>query len=297
VSNGGSAAETRGIAFATDAGVPQQASVVLPPGAAVVVRASIGASASVVATLQPSDALPQDDALQLDLRPLRRRRVAVDPACGEALASAIAAHPALTMSDPGSAASDAVVDCSGRDRAGDAPTLRVRAAQLPVAAHGAARWAASMPPARRVLLDTGRMRIAAHLEARPGDSVLLAIGDDPVIVRRQGPSSIVETSLDLGAPQLAQRAELPLVVNAMLETLLGERLLDATIVADRGADSATVVPAVRPGETLPSAAATRRHEPASSPLLLAALLVLVWELVALLRQWRRLGPGVRTKPA
>jgi hypothetical protein len=293
VTNGGTEREARDIAFVTSAGVVRSSSVVLAPGASVLVRASIGDSTRVVATLQPHDALPDDDELALDLRPLRKRPVAVDPACGAPIAAAIAAHPALARVDPGSVAVDAILDCGGRVGGIDAAVVRVRHDRVATPAQGTARWAASIPESRRVVLPPGRMRIAAHLERNAGDEVLLAIGDEPVVVRRRGSSGIVETSLDLASAERTRRPEVPLIVNLMLEQLLDERLLDGVVVADRGAGAAHVAPSALPGAAAQSSSApARQAHPASSPLLLAALLVLFWELLALWRQWRRLRPAL-----
>ena len=294
IANGGNAAETREVTFAADATMVAQSKVVLAAGASAALRASIAWTPSVVVTLQPGDALTQDDTLVLDLSDLRKRSVAVDPACGRTLAEALATHPAVQVARADAAAVDAAFDCSARSGNLPVPTARVRTERIAAVARGAPRWSSSLPPSRRVALDAEGLPLAADVEPRPGDQTLLAIGDRPVIVSRSGPPRRVETSLDLGSPELAQRAEVPLLVNLMLEELLGERLLDATVVVDRGAGSTRVIPASLSGA---DASAGRAPVPqvrdASSPVVLAALLVLVWELLALHRQWSRRGARVQ----
>ena len=81
VTNGGTAAESRAVVFATDAGEFARSSHRLEPGASALVNATIPASGKVRAMLQPADALAEDDEIVLDLAPLRRRRVAADPTC------------------------------------------------------------------------------------------------------------------------------------------------------------------------------------------------------------------------
>ncbi len=89
------------------------------------------------------------------------------------------------------------------------------------------------------------MQVAARLEARPGDVVLLAAGDEPLIVSRTGASKLLETSLDFDAEEALRGPEIPLLVNFMFERLLGGHLLDEIAMADRGAGSAQVVPSER----------------------------------------------------
>ena len=69
------------------------------------------------------------------------------------------------------------------------------------------------------------------------DAVLLAVGDEPLIVSRAGATKLLETSLDFGSAAIARGPEIPLLVNLMFERLLGSRLLDAIAIADRGTGS------------------------------------------------------------
>jgi len=84
--------------------------------------------------------------------------------------------------------------------------------------------------------------------------------------------------------------EIPLLVNLMFDQLLDRHLLEEIALQDRGGGSANVVPSERAVATAvaraPSAGRSLRDW--VQPLLAAALLVLLWELVALARQWYRL---------
>ncbi len=133
------------------------------------------------------------------------------------------------------------------------------------------------------------MQVAARLEARPGDVVLLAAGDEPLIVSRAGASKLLETSLDFDAEEALRGPEIPLLVNFMFERLFGGNLLDEIAIADRGAGSAQVVPSERAGASAVARAPGSAHSlhDWTQPFLVAALLVLLWELVALARQWQR----------
>jgi hypothetical protein len=133
------------------------------------------------------------------------------------------------------------------------------------------------------------MQVAARLRARPGDDVLLAAGDEPLIIRRAGPAKALETSLDFGSEESTRNPEIPLAVNLMFEQLLDDHLLDAIAIADRGAGSAMVAPSDRAGVIADSGrpSDSRELRNLAPPLLVAALLVLLWEMIALGRQWYR----------
>ena len=80
---------------------PSATELTLPAGATRTLHFTVGSPPfRIEARLAPADALPDDDALALDLaRPLAAR-VAFDPACRRALAAAEAAHPAVVSAPP-----------------------------------------------------------------------------------------------------------------------------------------------------------------------------------------------------
>ncbi len=289
VTNGGTADETREVVFTTDAGEVGRSTLRIEAGASVLVNAVIPAAPGVRAALQPTDALAEDDGIFLDLQPLRRRRVAIDSKCPSALLAAIRAHPALAVAKEMTPDVEAVLDCGTLAAARGVATLRVLADRLPTRPSGPVQWSSAVPESRRIRLDPERMQVAARLGARPADEVLLAAGDEPLIVRRAGSTELLETSLDFDSQESTRRPEIPLLVNSMFEQLLGAGLLDAIAIADRGAGSAIVTPSDRGGALDDSAPATvsRQIHKSARPLLLAALLMLLWEAIALGLQWYR----------
>ena len=289
VTNGGTADETRVVVFTTDAAEVGRSTHRIEAGASVLVNAVIPAASRVRAALQPADALAEDDEIVLDLRPLRRRRVAIDSKCPSALLAAIRAHPALAVAKEMSPDVEAALDCGSHAAARGVATLRVLADRLPTRPAGAVQWSSAVPESRRIRLDPERMQLAARLGARPADEVLLAAGDEPLIVKRAGSTKLLETSLDFGSEESARRPEIALLVNLMFEELLDDHLLDGIAIFDRGAGSAMVAPSVRAGATADSGLATdsRPIRNSARPLLLAALLVLLWEATALCLQWYR----------
>ena len=304
LTNGGVEVETREVVITTDSGEVARSTHRIETKASALVNASIPASARVAVRLEPGDALAADDAIDLDLAPLRRRRVAIDSKCPAPLVAAVAAHPALRLAAENATDVEAVLDCGSRGPAANtSATLRVLADRFPTRLPGPLKWSPSVAESRRILLDDEPWLSAARIDARPEDVVLLAAGDEPLILSRAGNAKLLETSLDLGSMGASRSADLPLLVNLMFERVLGVELLDSIAMLDRGSASVMVAPAhspnAAPGAVPGSSAVSSSNEsrprvsPMSRdgawPLLAIALLLLVWEIVALGRQWIRLN--------
>lgn len=314
LSNGGDSVETRSVVIASEAGELARAARQLQPGASVLVllqvQATVAAAGWVRATLQPGDALAEDDEIALDLAPLRARPVATDPACPAALVAAVAAHPGLviaayaapyTASNPASNPASspatnpapnpaAVLDCGTARSGAPLPTVRVLAQRTPSWPTGAARWSTRVAPASRLRLDADSLPVAARLQATPADAVLLAIGDEPVIISRGGPATLLETSVDFAALANLHGPQIPLLLNLLLEQVLGPGLLDGIALTQRSPTAARVVPS-RPAADTPGESPSRESRllrGATQPLLALAALVLLWEIGALARQgWQQ----------
>lgn len=289
VRNGGDAAETREVRLFAAAAQAAMSTYRIEPGASVRVAASMPAAGRIRATLQPGDALAEDDEIVLDLAPLRRRRVAVDPSCPQALRVAVGAHPALALVQPNATDAEALLDCATPGAARGLATIRVQADRTPARPRGALLWSSSVAESGRIVLDTERLQVVAQLRPGAGDAVLLAVGDEPLIVRRAGAPAQLETSLDFESLGRTAGPELPLLVNWLFQRLLGEDLLDGIAIADRGRASVLVAPAASVGADAPARAQGEAGVMSdwTRPLLVAALLVLLWEIVALGRQWAR----------
>ncbi|MFM9914891.1 MAG: hypothetical protein ACKVOX_03700 [Rhizobacter sp.] len=303
ITNGGTDVETREVVIGTDAGEAARSTQRIEPGTSALVSASIGATTRVRVRLEPGDALVEDDSIDLDLTPLRRRRVATDSKCPVALVAAVAAHPALAVAPDNAADVDTTLDCGTGGSADGRATIRVVADRVPTRLAGPLQWSSSVAESSRIRLDAEALQAASALHARHADVVLLAVGDAPVIVRRAGAPSLIETSLDFGSMGITRGPEVPLLVNLMFESVLGEHLLDRIAIVDRGPTSARVAPVVRGGaaaQSLPGRLpAASGVTPAADdlpllrswtwPTLAIALAVLLWEVVSLGRQWVRLS--------
>jgi len=297
--NGGSTVETRELVVATDAGEVGRSTHRLDPGASAFASVSIPATSTVRAVLQPNDALAQDDSIALDLAALRKHRVATDRRCPPALVAAVDAHPALALAPQDASDVEAVLDCGSNGTTQRAATVHVIAQRTPVQVSGPVTWASSVPESRRIGLDSARLYVAAQMQARPNDAVLLAAGSDPVIIARNGASKRMETSLDFGTMAATAGPEIPLLVNLLFEQLFDKSLLDEIAITDRGPAASRVVP--QPGVEQPAGTPQTTAAPilrnGTRPLLLAALLVLLWEIVALARQSYRIVKPARAGSA
>ena len=290
VTNGGTADETREVVFTTDAGEVGRSTLRIEAGASVLVNAVIPAAPGVRAALQPTDALAEDDGIFLDLQPLRRRRVAIDSKCPSALLAAIRAHPALAVAKEMTPDVEAVLDCGTLAAARGVATLRVLADRLPTRPSGPVQWSSAVPESRRIRLDPERMQVAARLGARPADEVLLAAGDEPLIVRRAGSTELLETSLDFDSQESTPPAGDPTVGEldvraapwcrlARCDRDRGPRRRLGNRCAVRSRSARLTIPLRRPSR----ARSTNRHDRFS----LVALLMLLWEAIALGLQWYR----------
>ena len=288
LTNGGSEAQTRELVVATESGDIAKFSLHLAPGQTAPIELQIPAASRVQARLRPGDALVEDDELGLELAALRRRPIGVDAACPPAWLAAVNAHPALALARAGGAAAPiAAIDCGSGGFDPGLPVIRVLADRAPAAPRGPIRWSASLAGSLRLQLDTANLQTAAKLKPGPGDEVLLAAGDEPLIVAKAASPRLLETSLDFGSRPLSRSPEAPLLADIMIERLLGTQLLGAVLIADRGAGSARVTPS-RPIGALPAGRERMTFASAHAlarPILIAAWLVLLWEIVALARQW------------
>jgi hypothetical protein len=291
VSNGGNAAEERVAVLATDSGEVMRTSLTLEPGASTTVSAAAPMSSRVQARIEPGDALAADDTLTLDPRPLLARRVAADPACPAAILAALRTHPALTVTEAAAEAGLAV-ECggtSGSPPTKTTPRLRFVRDRLPEPVDGPLIWSSSVSEPQRGSLDSLKLRTGGQL-APPvrGDVLLLSAGTVPLIVeRRKDGAPLIETAIEAEGVE-PDRPVAPLLVALLVDRALDTSLLDAVAVNARSERAIAVVPRedAMPTATGATGAALESRN-WMLPLIVAAALVLLWELAALLRRWRR----------
>jgi len=253
-------------------------------------RLPAGPHRTVLARLEPADALAADDGLTLALpeRPLPTR---VTGGCGRHLGAAIATHPALTPAPPGGPAA-LTVSC------GPAPAGETTGALLRV--HGPGPRPAGPTP-RRVLasgplaeldLEPGWLRPAGG-SPPTGANVLLELDGRPAVTA--GPAQRVDVLLDLEWPDLARQPGYPALVAALLDTLAGRDLTSGVAQARRDPVASRVQPLPLP-PAAPAVAASVTVPRDLSPWLLTLAAALI--AVDLGRTVRRtLLPRPVTRPA
>jgi hypothetical protein len=288
VGNGGDAPEGRVAVISTDSGELMRASLELEPGASSTVSAVAPTSPSIHARLEPGDALDADDTLSLDTSSLQARRVATDPDCPPAILAALRTHPALTVTDA-AAAADIAIECGGTAGSPTTPRIRFVRNRLPEPVDGPLAWSSSMGETQRGRLDSLPLRAVGQLEPPDrGDLLLLASGSMPLIVeRREDGAPLVETVLDADGAE-PDRPVAPLLVALLVDRALSASMLDAVAVTARTGRAIAVVPRE---DAMPAATASAgtglESRPWMRPLMVAAALLLLWELATLLRRWRR----------
>jgi hypothetical protein len=142
---------------------------------------------------------------------------------------------------------------------------------------------------QRRSLDSLALRTRGPL-APPGsgDTLLLAAGSMPLIVeRRNAGAPLIETALDAETDD-DSRTVAPLLVALLVDRAVSASLLDAVAVTARTGRAIAVVPREAALSAAPDSAGTAlqsRHW--VGPLIVAAALVLLWELAKLLGRRRR----------
>lgn len=289
--NGGNTAQTRTVEVMAGADTLASMPVSIAAGAAVTLTQIVPLPVPrVTVRLVPADALPLDDRADVDVTALDPVAVHVDASCPRAVRRAASTHPAFALASGGDAG--LVIDC-GAGWGGELQTPRIvlhEGPEQPLEA-GTIAWSKSLAGApQRVVNFPPRVR--GRLDAaRASDEVLLAAGDVPLIVRRDGSPRVVETSLDLGAPELSGTETVPLLVALLADAALDAVLLDRIAALDRGMTASMI--AAR--ETLavtprPTRADLGAATPFVLPLLMLAAIMLAWDVLALLQQWLRARP-------
>ena len=289
LTNSGDRAESRRVVVTADGGVVGAREVSIAPGSTSAIQFEARAPVrSVEARASPTDALAADDTDAVDTSSLVPVATVVDPTCPAAVIRAIRAHPALRVS--GDSDARLVVDCGGATSAN--PTLpRIRVAGgAPEAIDGSTlRWAPGFADRLPRVSIAPSLRSRGRLDAAGRtDSVLLEAGAEPLVVLRYGPPRVVETALDLSAPETANEDSLPLLVGLLVDVAMGEDLLSRSAAAGRGSLASKVGPLETLQarfETAPSVQS--RESTLLLPLLLLAMALLLWDVGALGRRLMR----------
>jgi len=297
LANGGAAVEARSLSLWVDGqalGAPQ-AHTLAVDAARWLSWTLPAASRRIELRLEPADDLPGDDRLGLELTPLQRLVMDLDPACPAALRRAAITHPGLRLATPGEAAALAL-RCSSGATVATVATVAAGAAgatgttgatpRMQLLWHaGPARQRAQTVLGPRSLTQFVPARLGANRALRPAprDELLLSAAAQPLALRRV--DGTIEVAIDpLSLP------ELPLALEALLKSRTGVGLLDPLVQSEPRSVE------VRPGA--PPAALEQRAEARGAsgaprslvlPCVMLAAALLGWELWQLGRRLRRVG--------
>ena len=195
-------------------------------------------AAELSALLSPGDPLANDDALHLQAATFAPLRVLSDPACPPALRQAIAAHPALAVTEDGAAALQ--LACTPGERRA-VPLVRIHT--------GAARpitfppvWLPAVPVVGgsgsgaafvRVSLPAAWIAAVEQELPRTGFEPLLVAGERPLVARRRGQAAEIHVLVDMARPAFVEQPEYAVFVSALAEAAVGRPLLDGVTMVAR----------------------------------------------------------------
>jgi hypothetical protein len=198
--------------------------------------------ATVRASLVPSDALPDDDELTLDIGAPSTVPIRVDAQCGAHLVRALRSHPAVSIVD---GAADVAIACSDAFPAADVPTLWFR---------------------------------SADDRAAGAESTRIGVGDDRH-AGAVGPAAIVEVSTDMERAEWVREPSYPAFVADLLDRITGRSLLDPIASRRVPATAIRIAPHVVHAAGIPSRVAPAQSSDLGGLVLACAALLLVLDLV------------------
>ncbi len=182
-----------------------------------------------MASLSPGDAVPLDDSLALAPSSVARVPVLLDTICPVELSLAIRSHPQLLSVAAGETAK-LQVSCSNEPTLAQA-VLRLHTSD-PKPATAPLDWQPGAGRLRELHLPLQWISVAAWDAALDGDyETLLATDEKPLLIRRTGPTTVIETVLDMSRPTFSSQPEYAAVVAGLIDLALDRPLLDGTAIS------------------------------------------------------------------
>jgi hypothetical protein len=223
--------------------------------------------------LLPTDALTEDDRLELSTGGFGVVRYSVQGPCGPGLRAALTAHPRLqSVTD----LPDLTVVCGESRPAAAGPTLFVHVSGETLTVAGVPQWTAEAGELRDLFLLRDWLAFSATESNEFSGEPILKLGDRAVIRYRRGPDPVIEVLLDMEHPTLVARPEYPVLVGGLIEIILQRGLLDPVTVTERTLAASKIRP--RQMTLSPSGsgtAASRMSLPVQPYLLTLAVVLLV----------------------
>jgi len=245
---------------------------------------------TLTASISPGDSLVDDDGLTISLARFKPLATHVDPDCGPALRRALSTHRSLVIANSISEAA-LIVSCSQDDFSeGGKSVARIRAlrgAVQPVSSSPA--WFTHSGPGINLGLALDWISAAQWPEQASVDSgrVLLATTEQPLVVvhaHRSGSATTVDTVVDLNQARFIRQPEYAAFIATLVDLATGRMLLDEVATIARDPRHSVIAPEsleTRDRAAKPVDRATSK--PLSTQFLAAALLLLLFDAVLLLR--------------
>lgn len=232
---------------------------------------------TLLARLEPTDALAWDDQLGVAYAALDPVRVDLDAACPRALHTVLRHHPRLVLR-PG--ATDALPVRCGQAYSG--PGLFFRQPTQPVPLAYAPGFAPPWPWLERDWLQADRSSPIGANEV-----ILLGNRVQPLVSLQAAAPRRVTVHFDIARDRLIRQPEYPLLVDALLGTVLQRALLEETFDASREATESRIAPRPVARGKLPARQAdSRSARPLQPYALWLALLLLALDLLGVTRTAR-----------
>lgn len=232
------------------------------------------------ARLEPADALAWDDQLTVTQAALDPVRVDLDAACPHALRILLRNHPRLRLE---TGAVDALPVRCGQTSGG--PGLHFLQPVQPRSLDQAPRYEPPWP-----WLEPGWLHTDPSPATGVGEEILLGTREQPLISLHAAAPRRVTVHFDIAQETLVRQPEYPVLVDALLTTVLQRALLDETFVASRPVMESHIAPLPLVTGDLAAAPASRDRMLLLDPyLLLLALLLLTLDLLRARRDAPRAG--------
>jgi hypothetical protein len=115
---------------------------------------------------------------------------------------------------------------------------------------------------------------------------LLATGEKPLVIRRPGTMSVVETVLDMSRPSFSHQPEYAVVVAGLIDLALNHPLLDSAVISTIDPIASRIVPAELPVKTVTESSNRITRQSLSNVFLALAILVLLTDIILVWRARR-----------
>jgi hypothetical protein len=285
VHNAGPAVATRELIVRVDAKIAATSTLQLAAAASQRLLFTVPLAARAwSAQLQPADALPLDDALELPSAALRPLNLQLDARCPAAVKAALNAHAGLRdAASP--AAADIAVSCSATPQSVMRPTLVLRAPDATPSQPTTAAWTSEARPALSSVSLPALLLARGSLPTDDGASqVMLQSAHGALALRSRAAPYRVVTSLDLAALAMSSQADYALLLAQLVDLTLDRRWLAPMAARSRSVAESRVAPfASATPQTTAGAPTARRNLKLTALWLALAALALLWDLAA---SWR-----------